>query len=86
MTTPVAKPRLASPKNADQLLEMYFLEARSHLLETCAILDRIERADGAEAAVGDARFQTMLAACDVLKKEHGRRTEAFQRLFSEPSQ
>lgn len=36
--------RLKSPKTADELLDMYYHDLRSHLLEVAAGFDRIERA------------------------------------------
>ncbi len=40
--------RLPSGKSAPELLDMYFLEARMHLLETAAFLDRLARARDVE--------------------------------------
>lgn len=36
-----------SPKSGTELLDMYYLDLRSHLLEVAAGLDRIDRAGGA---------------------------------------
>lgn len=36
----------ASPKSGTELLDMYYLDLRSHLLEVAAGLDRIGRAGG----------------------------------------
>lgn len=46
---------LEPPKTGKELLDIYFLDARSHLLETAALLDRLELAD----AGGDARLATI---------------------------
>ena len=40
-----AEPILGSPKTAEELLEIYFLDMRSALLETAAALDRIQRSE-----------------------------------------
>ena len=37
----------APPKSGAELLDMYYLDLRSHLLEIAAGLDRIERTGGA---------------------------------------
>ena len=79
------KKGLSSPKTAGELLDLYFLDARCHLLETAAILDRIERARGGAEVFRDARVQALLKACDLLKGEEGRRAERFLELFSDPA-
>ncbi len=77
------EPALRSPKSAGELLDMYFLDMRSALLETAAALDRLERADGGAAVFDDPRLKDLLAACDILKNGSGNRTEQFLVLFSE---
>ena len=44
MTDATSPNTLPSGKTAMELLELYFLDMRSHLLEVAAGLDRIERA------------------------------------------
>ena len=77
------KPVLRSPKTAEELLDMYFLDARSHMLETAAILDRIERAHGGAEALDDSRLKKLRDVCDILKTSSGNRAEQFLMLFSE---
>jgi hypothetical protein len=74
---------LGSPKSAKELLDMYFFEARSALLETAATLDRIERAKGGERIFLDPRVQKLMEALDLIKRARGNRAERFQILFSE---
>ena len=73
---------LAPPKSASELLDMYYLEARSHLLETAAILDRIERGAGSPAAMADPRIQKLFDACDILKDQKTNRAEQFLKALS----
>lgn len=73
---------LAPPKTASELLDMYYLEARSYLLETAAILDRIERGEGGAKAMADPRIQKLFNACDILKKQKENRAEQFLRSLS----
>ena len=79
------KPVLRSSKTAEELLDMYFLDARSQMLETAAILDRIERAEGGAKAMDDHRLKKLQNAFDILKNGRGNRAEQFLMLFSENS-
>ena len=79
----IKRPVLRSPKTAEELLDMYFLDARSQMLETAAILDRIERADGGAEAMNDSRLKKLQDVCDILKNGRGNRAEQFLMLFSE---
>lgn len=73
------------PKKAAELLDIYYLDARCHLLETAAILDRIERAEGGKEAMKDARIGKLMTACDLLRGSRSNRAEQFLVLFSEPA-
>ena len=75
---------LGSPKKAIVLLDLYFLEARSALLETAAIFDRIERAGGGTEVFSDPRLSKLREACNVLRNVKGNRAEQFLLLFSDP--
>lgn len=77
-------PGLRSPKNAKELLDMYFFEMRSALLETAATLDRIERADGGKEIFSDPRLERFREAFDILVNGKTNRAERFLVLFSEP--
>ena len=69
---------LPSPKNQAELLDMYYLEARSHLVETAAIFDRIQRAsDGGKAMYDDPRIQTLCRAAEIIIKGDANRVEQF---------
>jgi hypothetical protein len=84
MTEQSTTSKLRPPFTASKLLDMYFFEARSHLLEAAAALDRIERAPDGPAAMADPRITQLLAACDILKNRTGNRAEQFLQLFSDP--
>lgn len=79
-------PAIASPKTAGELLDLYFLDARSHLLETAAILDRIERAQGGPAAMADPRVQLLKDACGIMVEKTHNRAERFLKHFSDASE
>lgn len=72
-----------SPKTAGELLDMYFHETRSHLLETAATFDRIARAPGAGDALQDPRMQKLRQALALLAEPGTDHAEAFLNLFSE---
>jgi hypothetical protein len=74
--------RLPSGKTAGELLDMYYLQARMHLLETAAMLDRVERHPGFAAVKGDARLVRLQEAARLLVDGKPERAERFQRLFS----
>jgi hypothetical protein len=79
----MSEDRMPGPLNGSQLLDMYFLEMRCHLLEVAAGFDRIQRASGAEAAAADPRAVKLRRALDVLGSSTPDRAERFLDLFSE---
>ena len=80
MPTPQAK--LPPGKTAGEMLDMYYLQARMHLLETASILDRVERASGAREVASDPRLARLLDGARILIDGEGERAERFQKLFS----
>lgn len=70
-----------TPMPAGQVLDQYFLEARAKLLDLAAILDRIDRGDGANK-MDDLRIDRIQAAIDLLKEQRPHRAELVQELFS----
>ncbi len=54
-----------SPKTAEELLEIYFLDMRSALLETAAAMDRIERAENGVDVLKDPRILMLKQACEM---------------------
>ena len=78
------QPGLQSPKTAQELLDMYFLDIRSALLEAAAALDRIERAQIKGEPIEDPRLDKLFEACDIIRQEKNNRAERFLTLFSDP--
>lgn len=66
---------IGSPKNAKELLDMYFLDVRSALLETAAALDRVQSAAGADSIFTDPRLHDIYRAMDVLADGRDNRVE-----------
>ncbi|MHC4942899.1 MAG: hypothetical protein ACYTG7_07745 [Planctomycetota bacterium] len=75
---------LRPPKDAAQLLDLYFLEIRSHLLEAASAFDRIERAAGGKEAMKDPRMVSLFKALEKMGEPGAGRAKGFLQLFSEP--
>ncbi len=67
--------------NRQQLLDLYFLDARSRLIDLAAFLDRLDRAEG-EA---DFRLAALRRAFGVQGREDGRRAEHILLSLSDPT-
>ncbi len=65
----------------DQVLDHYFLEARSKLIDLAAFLDRLERADGEE----DFRAAAFRRACEELLSAQPERAKRILLAFSDLS-
>ena len=57
--------------NRQELLDLYFLEARSKVIDLAAFLDRLDRADGS----ADFRLGALTRALEELKRTGGSRAE-----------
>lgn len=77
------KSTLTPPKSARQLLDMYFLDIRSALLESAAAFDRIESAEGGQAIFDDPRIQDLKRACNIIMNGKSNRAERLLLLLSE---
>jgi len=69
------------PLSAPEVLDRYFLEARSKLLDLAAILDRIDRGGGLS---NDPRLQRLHEGLAILQSAEPGRAERVQVLFSIP--
>jgi hypothetical protein len=68
-----------TPMPAGRVLDMFFLEARSKLLDLAATLDRLDRGDGAAA---DPRLERIRQALLTLLQQEPGRAERVQQIFS----
>lgn len=73
-----------TPLPAPVVLDQFFLDARSKLLETAAIFDRIARGDGADSLAVDPRAVKLKQAVEVLLGDAPNKAELLQQLFSLP--
>ena len=64
-----------------QILDLYFLDARHKLVELAAFLDRIERADGKD----DFRLNAFRAALDELTGNRKDKAKNVLVAFSDPT-
>jgi len=71
-----------TPLPAPRVLDQCFLETRSKLLDVAAVLDRLDRGDGATAASADVRVQRIRKAVTILLEQQTGRAERVQQLFS----
>ena len=70
------------PLDAPEVLSREFLEVRAKILEIAAVLDRIDRAEG---AVGDdPRVARIQRGLDILRSNQSDRAEQIQLTFSLP--
>lgn len=75
---------LACPMTGVQLIDEYFIENRTRLLDLAAFLDRLDRAAD-PAVVSDFRMQAFREALRILSDLNGDRVEQIQRIFSDPT-
>ena len=73
-----------SPLNHTELIDEYFIENRTRLLEIAAFLDRLDRA-GAATAGNDFRMQAFAEALGVVATGTGDRLSQIQLLLSDPT-
>ena len=64
-----------------ELLDLYFMDARSKLIDLAAFLDRVQRAEGEE----DFRLQAFRAALQELGKDEPNRARNVLLSFSDPT-
>jgi len=67
--------------NRQQLLDLYYLEARSKLIDVAAFLDRMDRANGE----GDFRLRALVNALPELQRTDAARAEHVLKSLSDPT-
>jgi len=73
------------PMQAIDVLDLYFIENRSRLLDIASFLDRIDRYEGAEEARADYRYQAFVKIIELLGEPGGSRTKSIQLALSDPT-
>ena len=74
-------PALPSPKTRAQLVDEYFLENRTKILDIAAFLDRLDRAGDGD----DFRMAAFRQALEALTSTDGPRIQQVQMIFSDPT-
>ena len=77
--------RKTCPLTVKQVLQEYFVENRTRILEIAAFLDRVERASDAEAPLNDFRLQALQRALAVLASNETDKIGQIQLIFSDPT-
>lgn len=65
----------------EQVLDLYFMDARCKLIELAAFLDRVDRSDGD----GDFRLQSLRMALPLLSSAESGRAKAVLEALSDPT-
>ena len=73
---------MLNTRDATEVLDHDFLEARCKILEIAAILDRIDRAPARHGEHPDPRLSQLRQALDALVEPGPGRAETIQRIFS----
>ena len=55
------------PMRAIDILDLYFIENRSRIMDIASFLDRIDRYEGADEAKADFRYQAFLQILDITR-------------------
>jgi len=76
-------PTLKPVKSARELVDLYYHDLRSHLLEAAAAFDRIERAG--TLPEDDCRLQELRAAAAVVLDSQPDRAQRFLTALSKPA-
>ena len=67
--------------NRQQVLDLYFMDARSKLIDLAAFMDRVERAEGKE----DFRMKAFRAALGELSGKSSEKARQVLLAFSDPT-
>jgi hypothetical protein len=73
------------PLTTRQIIDEYFIENRTRILELAAFLDRLERSADGAAWTSDFRMQAFSRALEVLAATSKDKINQVQLLFSDPT-
>ena len=75
---------IPSPKNAQELVDLFYLHMRSALVETAASFDRIQAAEDAEHVWKDPMLEQLREAAQILADDEPDRAARILTLLSVP--
>ena len=78
---PVIVPQTNDVMTRQQVLDLYFMDARSKLIDLAAFIDRVERADGED----DFRMKALRTALKELSSDNQEKAKQVLLSFSDPS-
>jgi hypothetical protein len=73
------------PLTTTQIIDEYFIENRTRLLDLAAFLDRLDRSSDRSPAASDFRMQVFERAIQVLTSPEIGKIDQIQLLFSDPT-
>jgi hypothetical protein len=73
------------PMTTRQIIDEYFIENRTRVLDLAAYLDRLHRSADGEPATADFRMQALERALQVLISKDPEKIDQIQMIFSDPS-
>jgi hypothetical protein len=73
------------PLTTRQIIDEYFIENRTHILELAAFLDRLERSSDQAADADDFRMGAFRRALEELTRRESGKVDRVQLLFSDPT-
>jgi hypothetical protein len=79
------KKRGVCPLITSQIIDEYFVENRTRLLDIAAFLDRLDRSSDGRPAAEDFRIQAFARALRVLSSSEGGKIDQLQLIFSDLS-
>jgi hypothetical protein len=73
------------PMTTRQIIDEYFIENRTRVLDLAAYLDRLDRSADGESSDADFRMQALERALRVLISNDPEKIHQIQMIFSDPS-
>jgi hypothetical protein len=73
------------PLTTSQIIDEYFIENRTRILDLAAYLDRLMRSADNQPAAGDFRMQALEQALHILSSNEPDKVDHIQLVFSDPT-
>jgi hypothetical protein len=77
--------KASCPLTTKQIIDEYFLENRTRVLELAAFLDRLERSSDQASDAADFRIQAFRRALVELTRDESGKIDRVQLVFSDPT-